>query len=192
MPPQAKFTKEEIVDSALMIVERSGLEFLTARSLGVELGSSSRPIFTVFTGMEQVIEAVKVKVKEIYGDYVEQGLKEDLQFKGVGKAYIRFAFERPKLFQMLFMSERDERPDSKNVLIGIEDHYEAIIGSIVKGYGLSMENAKELYFHLWVYSHGIAVLIATKVCSFTADETDKLLTQVFISLTKKLKQDGKL
>ena len=70
MPPKAKFTKEEIVDSALMIVERSGLEFLTARSLGVELGSSSRPIFTVFKGMEQVIEAVKAKVKEIYGDYV--------------------------------------------------------------------------------------------------------------------------
>lgn len=55
-----------------------------------------------------------------------------------------------------------------------------------------MENAKELYFHLWVYSHGIAVLIATKVCSFTADETDKLLTQVFISLIKKIKQEGKL
>ena len=55
-----------------------------------------------------------------------------------------------------------------------------------------MENAKELYFHLWVYSHGIAVLIETKVCSFTADETDKLLKQVFISLIKKIKQEGKL
>lgn len=48
MPPKAKFAKEEIVNAALDIVRTEGFESLTARALGSKLGSSARPIFTVF------------------------------------------------------------------------------------------------------------------------------------------------
>ena len=47
MPPKAKFTKEEITEAALNIVQTNGFEALTARELGTRLGSSARPIFTV-------------------------------------------------------------------------------------------------------------------------------------------------
>jgi len=49
VPPKAKFTKEEIVATALAIVKEQGIEALTARSLAKELDSSARPIFTVFS-----------------------------------------------------------------------------------------------------------------------------------------------
>ena len=48
MPPKPKFTREEIVQTALDIVSRKGVEALTAKELGDALGSSARPIFTVF------------------------------------------------------------------------------------------------------------------------------------------------
>lgn len=54
MPPKAKFSKTEITDAALNIVANSGIDALTARSLGEALGSSPRPIFTVFDSMEEV------------------------------------------------------------------------------------------------------------------------------------------
>ena len=54
MPPKPKFTKEEIVAAALELVSEKGIEALTARELGVRLGSSARPIFTAFNSMEEV------------------------------------------------------------------------------------------------------------------------------------------
>ena len=59
MPPKPKFTKEEIVTAALELVSEKGIEALTARELGVRLGSSARPIFTVFNSMEEVQEEVR-------------------------------------------------------------------------------------------------------------------------------------
>ncbi len=187
MPPKAKFTKKEITEAAMRIVERDGVEFLTARSLGAELGSSARPVFTVFSGMEQVQSEVISAANMIYGKYVEQGLKEEIAFKGVGKAYIRFAAERPKLFQLLFMKERKESPDKDNVLQIIEEHYETIIVSIRNLYGLDREKAILLYENLWIYSHGIAVLLATKVCSFTKEQISEMLTLVFKGIIKEIK-----
>lgn len=54
MPPKAKFTKAEIIEAALNIVRADGYEALTSRALGTYLGSSARPIFTVFKNMEEV------------------------------------------------------------------------------------------------------------------------------------------
>ena len=54
MTSYAKFTKAEIIEAALNIVRADGYEALTSRALGTYLGSSARPIFTVFKNMEEV------------------------------------------------------------------------------------------------------------------------------------------
>lgn len=188
MPPKAKFTQEQIVDAALRIVENEGLQYLTARNLGEKLGSSARPIFTAFANMDDVLNLSIKKADEIYTDYIAKGLKEVLPFKGVGVAYIRFATERPKLFQLLFMKEKVETPDIKSVLRGIETSYDRILASICENYAVDVETAKKLYLHIWIYSHGIAVLTATKVCAFTAEQVSQMLTDVFTSLLIRAKK----
>ena len=91
MPPRAKFTKEEIINAGLEILRTSDLSHVTAREIGKYLKSSARPIFTTFTNMSEVIEGIRTKAREIYDSYVQDGLKQDLAFKGVGQAYILFA-----------------------------------------------------------------------------------------------------
>lgn len=190
MPPKAKFTREEVIEAALKIVMREGIENLTARALAGELGSSARPVFTVFSGMDEVQCEVQKAARALYNKMVEQGLKENLAFKGVGKAYIRFATEYPKLFQMLFMREKSTVPELNSVLGMIDENYGKILQSIESGYGLDIETAKEIYRHLWIYSHGIAVLLATNVCCFTADEISCMLTDVFSGVIRKYKSEG--
>lgn len=192
MPPKAKFTKNEIVAEAFRIVRNEGMQALTARSLGNGLKSSPRPIFTVFKSMEEVQCEVLCYAKELYNQYISEGLKENPAFKGVGKAYIQFAIEEPKLFQLMFMSEQKEIPDVNSVLGLIDYNNEKILKSIEDGYGLNYELSKLLYLHLWIYAHGIAVLLATKVCNFSADEISLMLTQVCSNLLKKIKEEGKL
>ena len=188
MPPKAKFTQEQVINVALDIVETEGLERLTARNLGDKLGSSARPIFTAFKNMDEVVSLVKQKADEIYTEYVNEGLKAPLPFKGAGMSYIKFARERPKLFQLLFMKEHDEVPDTRNVLRGIETSYDKILASVRDSYGLDEDTAKKLYLHIWIYTHGIAVLLATNVCAFTEEQASQMLTDVFVSLLVRAKK----
>lgn len=182
MPPKAKFTREQIVKAALDIVERDGSDALTARALGQELKSSARPIFTVFDSMDEVRAAAVAAAKSVYAEYVARGLAETLAFKGVGTEYIRFAAEKPKLFRLLFMSERDGATDVNTVLGAIDDSAPAILQSVIDGYSLDRDAAERLYLHLWLYAHGIAALIATGVCEFTAGDISDMLTSVFVGM----------
>ena len=189
MPPKSKFTREQITQAALNIVREQGLEGLTARALGKRLGSSACPIFTVFENMEEVQQAVLEAAGACYREYVERGLSEKPAFKGVGTQYILFAVEEPRLFQILFMSGRTGRADFENVLPLIDESYEQILLSITAGYGLQETAAERLYRHLWIYTHGIAALCVTQTCCFTGEEISGMLTEVFSSLLKKIKEE---
>lgn len=191
MPPKAKFTRNEIIEASLAIVKAEGFKALTARALGAKLGSSARPIFTVFDSMEEVQQAVLDEAKRIYKQYVERGLKETLPFKGVGTQYILFAMEEPKLFQLLFMKEQELVPNLSGVLPLIEESYDDILYSIQSSYALDANMSKKLYHHLWIYTHGIASLCATKMCCFTAEEMNTMMTEVFVSLLKNMKAGQK-
>lgn len=187
MPPKAKFTKEEIVEAALNIVKTNGFEALTSRELGTRLGSSARPVFTVFKNMEEVQQAVTEAAKTLYKEYVNKGLRSEHPFKGVGTQYILFSLKEPKLFQCLFMTEQPQIPDLSGVLPLIEESYEEILLSIQDEYGINKSLAEKLYRHLWIYTHGIATLCATKMCRFTDTEISSMITEVFTSILKNMK-----
>ena len=190
MPPKAKFTRDEIIQTGLDIVRENGMEALSARTLGTKLGSSARPIFTVFQSMEEVQEEVKKSAKLLYAGYVKKGLEQELAFKGVGAQYILFAMQEPKLFQLLFMTEQKEAPVVASILSNLDDNYGEILLSVQKGYNLSEDKAGQLYRHLWIYTHGIAVLCATNMCIFTAEEINKMIVQVFRGMLKEIEQGG--
>ena len=173
MPPKAKFSREEIIDAAINIVREDGFDALTSRALGTKLGSSARPIFTVF--------------QQKYREYISKGLSQDLAFKGVGMEYILFSINEPKLFQLLFMTEQSQIPDLTGVLPLIDDSYEQILRSIQSGYEIDKSSAEILYRHLWIYTHGIATLCATNMCRFTDEEVSSMIRQVCISILKSIK-----
>lgn len=189
MPPKSKFTKSEIIEAALSIVRLEGFGALTARALGTKLGSSARPIFTIFKSMDEVQQEVVIAARKLYTEYVNRGLcqTEIPAFKGVGMQYIQFALDEPKLFQLLFMSEQPQNPDVMNVLPVIDDNYSQILSSVQNSFSLNQSDSEWVYRHLWIYSHGIAVLCATKMCTFTIEEIDKRLTEVCMAVLKEIK-----
>ena len=188
MPPKAKFTREEIIESAFRIARSDGFDKITARELGKRLGSSARPIFTVFESMEEVKAEVIARAKELYRQYVADGLQKTTAFKGVGVAYITFAIEEPKLFALLFMNAGSimdtggAQTDVNSILPVIDASYEDILRSVQEPYGLNREAADRIYQHLWTYTHGIATMCATRLCSYSTEEIQDRMTEVFKSL----------
>ncbi|MDE7182065.1 MAG: TetR family transcriptional regulator [Clostridia bacterium] len=191
MPPKAKFSREEIITAAIDLVKKEGAEKLTARSLAQKLGSSPRPIFTVFKSMDEVFAEVELSARKLYESYEDEGMSGDNAFKGSGLGYVRFAANEPKLFQMLFMTEQNNVPNINNVLGQIDGYSEKILKSVEQEYGFVRETAEEIYLHLWIYTHGIAVLLATNVCKFTEQEISQMLNEVGSSIIKKFKQEGR-
>lgn len=187
MPPKAKFTREEIITAAMQIVREQGMSAVTSRELGKRLNSSACPVFTVFSNMDELNAALLAALRSLYQKYIEEGLKQELAFRGVGAAYIKFAKNEPKFFQVLFMTEPEHTADIGHILANIDENYAKILRSVKEPYHLTQEEAERLYQHLWVYTHGIATLCATKVCTFTEDEIMERMTEIFRSLLKEIK-----
>lgn len=185
MPPKAKISKEQIIDAATELVGEEGMSALTARALCKRLNCSVSPIFTLFKNMEEVQSAVIVAAKQEYKKYLYDGLKNEIPFKGVGVAYIRFSIEKPKLFKLLFMSDYEIK-NSNNLLPTLDDNYDAILNSVKLSYGVTDDTALTIYKHLFVYTHGIATMCATGTCIFGAQEIGEMLSLVCRGILKQL------
>ena len=182
MPPKPKFTKEEIVAAALELVSEKGTEALTARELGARLGSSARPIFTVFNSMEEVQVEVRAAALKRFESYAEKAMHYTPVFKQVGMQMILFAMEEPKLYQLVYMSENAGATDFEGIVDRLGDVAQLCVDVIQRDYGLSAEDAKTLFEHVWIYTFGIGTLCATGMCRFSQEEIIQMLGQDFMAM----------
>lgn len=179
MPPKPKFTKEEIVEAALTLVSANGIEALTARELSAYLGSSARPIFTVFKSMEEVAQAVREAAMKRYEEFVERALDYTPAFKKYGLQMALFSKQEPKLFQLLFMTENDFAHSFVDVFSNLGRTAKACIEIIEHDYHLEPDMAMLLFEHAWIHTFGICVMCATGTCRFTDDEISEMLSDNF-------------
>lgn len=179
MPPKPKFTKEEIVKNALEIVSQKGAEALTAKELGDALGSSSRPIFTVFNSMKEVQDEVRAAAMHRFESFAEQKLPDMPLFKQVGMQMVLFGAKEPKLYQLLFMKENRNAVGFDDVFGELGPTAETCIGLIRAEYGMSEQEAKLLFENVWIYTFGVGALCATRVCHFSEEKLGQMLSTEF-------------
>ena len=182
MPPKPKFTKEEIIAAALELVSDKGMEALTARELGERLGSSARPIFTVFNSMEEVQEEVRAAALKRFEGYAEKAMHYTPVFKQVGMQMILFAIEEPKLYQLVYMSENAGATNFESIAERLGHVAQLCVDVIQRDYGLSEKDARALFEHVWIYTFGIGALCATGMCRFSQDEIIQMLGQDFMAM----------
>ena len=182
MPPKPKFTKEEIVAAALELVSEKGIEALTARELGARLGSSARPIFTVFHSMEEVQEGVRAAALKRFEGYAEKAMHYTPVFKQVGMQMILFSMEEPKLYQLVYMSENAGATDFEGIAQRLGDVAQLCVDVFQRDYGLSETDARSLFEHVWIYTFGIGALCATGMCRFSREEIIQMLGQDFMAM----------
>lgn len=173
MPPKTKFTKEEIVSTALNVVRNKGMDCLTARELGAALGTSPRPIFTYFESMEQVKLEVMEGIKQLYSDYVNKGFEMTPSFKGVGMQIVRFATVEKNFFKLLFME--NTAFSSLYEMMITDRHYDRIVENVSSTFCLSKYQAEFVYHNLWTYGYGLAAMCATEACIFSDEELSEAL-----------------
>mgnify|MGYP003289915338 CR=1 FL=1 len=191
MPPKPKFTREEVIAAALELVSEKGMSALTSRDLGARLGSSSRPIFTVFHSMEEVQEEVKKAAIKRFESYAEKAVHYTPVLKQVGMQMILFAKEEPKLYQLGFMSDNHNIESFDDIYERLGDVAYQCVDVIQKDYGLTESEARKLFEHVWIHTFGIGALCATGMCNFSEEQVIEMLGHDFIAMMMLIKS-GKL
>ena len=187
MPPKPKFTREEIVAAALELVSEKGMSALTSRDLGARLGSSARPIFTVFNSMEEVQEAVHDAAMKRFESYAEKAVNYTPVFKQVGMQMILFAKEEPMLYQLGFMTNNHNVSSFDDIYDRLGDVAYQCLDVIQRDYGLSIMEARALFEHVWIHTFGIGALCATGMCDFTEEQIVEMLGHDFVAMLVHIK-----
>lgn len=172
MPPVQRFQKEDIVEAAYALVRDEGIEAVNARRIAKELHCSVQPIYRNFNSMEELRSALIEKIYQTYIDHMRKGMRAEKAYLGMGLSYIQFARECPNFFRVLFMSESHL---SKEKFILNQDEEIDILQKGQAFSGLSREEQKKFHFKVWVFTHGIAVLLVNKTVNFTDGEVEELL-----------------
>lgn len=100
MPPKVQFTKEQIIDSALAIARKEGINSLTVRKVAAELGCSVAPIYVNFKNSDEMLQALIERIGEISWKY-SIGEYTKIGFFNIGIGQILFAKDYPLLFMDL-------------------------------------------------------------------------------------------
>ena len=98
-------------------------------------------------------------------------------YKAIGINYIRFAAEEREFFRLLFMSEHTEKDILKThtempYVLKVLEEEENITGAL----------AQDIYEEMWLFSHGVATMIATGTAKFTQERIEEMLTAVYRGL----------
>ncbi|MBQ4264237.1 MAG: TetR/AcrR family transcriptional regulator [Clostridia bacterium] len=171
MPPKQRITREMILERSFEMFCRDGMEVVNARSVAKELNCSTQPIFSYFSGMEDLKTALEQKAKELF----ENALKVEDQpgdpMVNIGCAYTRFAAEQPCLFTHLFMINKD---DPLYPFMSAEARQD-LVRREAEAAGLPYDEAAKVFVQMSVYCHGLAAVRAAHKAEFTPEEMAKMI-----------------
>lgn len=102
--------RARLVRVALRLVEREGRAACSLRRVGAAARMSRMTPYTYFADKEGLLDATRVAALHALCDACEEalGAAADVagKLRGVGRAYIAFALERPALYDLIFESHR--------------------------------------------------------------------------------------
>ena len=166
MPPKQRITREMIMERSFEMFCREGMEVVNARSVAKVLNCSTQPIFSYFSGMQDLKTALEEKAKEQFQTALQVDDQPGDPLVTIGCAYTRFAAEQPHLFAHLFLTLQD---DSLYPFVS-EERREDLLRREAAYTGLTREQTETLCTQMSIYIHGLAVMRAAKRADFTPEE----------------------
>lgn len=176
MPPKVRFQQQDIISAAYELARKHGLDAINARSVAGEIGCSTQPIFRVFENMEQLKSHVLEKAVQRFSDFITENKNCcDSPYKSLGMAYLLYAMEEPHLFHMVFM----RHPVKNTSEIEAFHCKDLVIETLMQKNDFTKQQAEAIHMHMWVYTYGLAAMLATNQLSFSNEELSELLNMEY-------------
>ena len=99
--------RETAAAVGLEMVEQEGVASLTLRRLAKRLGCSYAKPYSYYRDKSHLVDAVRGRAFDRLADFVRDLPESDLGTPHFGAAYLRFAFENPEAFRIMFELRQD-------------------------------------------------------------------------------------
>lgn len=181
MSKEVKITKDMILEAAFDIVREKGLEEVSNRSIAKRLECSIRPIYYQFNNSDELKKELYNKIEKYFYKYIMDNMIDNIPYyRQVGINYIKFAREENNFFKILFMSKSDYLPEG--FVSKSEDDFKEISKLIKMSTKLNDDDIKSFHIKMWMFTHGIATLLATDTVLLTEEQISNLLSSQFQAL----------
>lgn len=186
MPPKARFTRERIEEAAFQLAREKGLEAVAAREVAKSMGMTVTPIFTYFSGMDELKRSIKDRARREFVDYLRGSLDYFPAFKEFGMRWMRYAGENPNLYRILMGPE--EGPASLEELLDLfREILAPITDEIADTFGISKGDARRVLGHMMVYTNGLSAFLLRGGKGMSEEEISVAISQVCVSLAVRAK-----
>lgn len=168
MPPKFKFTREQILYAARDLVREQGWPALSTRSLAQALGTSARPIYSFFTSMDALEEALVLETLNLMYVRMTTAVTGD-PWLDHGIGYVMFARREGHLFR----GSNNEKNIRHFKAYG-EGLWQRCTDSLAdyEGFkGLSQEEIYRIQLTRWLLCHGLAFQVSNPPPETWDDET---------------------
>lgn len=169
MPPKQRITREMILERSFEMFCREGMDVVNARSVAKALNCSTQPIFSYFSGMEDLKNALVQKARDTFAEALHDGMHADEPVVRLGCAYVRFAAEQPRLFIHLFAAAGE---DARYPFSGEEERSDLIAREAAHT-GMAQDQARTVFEQVFIYAHGMAAMCATGKLRYAPEEAEK-------------------
>ena len=176
MPTEIRIDRARMLDGVMEIIEESGYEAVSARSMAARLGISTQPIYREFGDMEGVRRAaiecgLKIFAEYIAGEAVDQSVR-----------YVEFAAERSNLFDFLFRGKHYEYDGLDDLAHKLMDGTD-IIDRLERITGLPREKVYRVHLCVWMALHGLATMSADNKVALDEDEIKRFTMDITRALS---------
>lgn len=169
MPKKTIYSREFILNYAYKILVERGLQDISARNLAKEMNSSTIPIYTFFSSMDEVKEELFKLAKQKFMEYIREDYT-DITLLNVGMGVVLFAREEGELFRSIFLRSTPYNDLIEEVLEDFKTLIKKQFAMDPRFKRLSPERQDWLLNKGWTYTQGMATLICTGYIKETSDE----------------------
>lgn len=167
-----------IINAAFDIIQRDGVDKVTARSISEQLNCSTQPVLYYFATIEDIKKDVYEKADEYHSNYI-MNMENDYgnPMLAIGMNYINFAIKEKNLFRFLFQSNEFSGASMLDLLNSGE--LLPLLTVLQQELDVSVEEAKEIFSTLFIFVHGYASLYANNTMIYDETEVISALEKVF-------------
>jgi len=160
--------KDALIDTALSMLDETGLESITLRELTSRLGASRTAVYRHFDSKEHLFQAVILKgfnkLDEVLKPVLLDRSKDvKQQLYAMGKAYIDFALQNKPLYRIMLGNQFENERENNCVLdqAPVNTGFDALIALIVEAQEKGIfrkADAQVQATTIWAMVHGQASL----------------------------------
>jgi AcrR family transcriptional regulator len=175
--------RRALLDAAVQVIQKEGVDGLTLRSIGARLGVSRAALYRHFTDKAALLAAVGAegfRMLRLETAAAWRPAESPESFAAMAVAYVRFAIRHPSHYQVMFGGYLDREKRDPELAAEGPAAFQVLVDAIVslqqRGV-VVQDDPLQLAQFVWSTVHGVAMLAINGLLTCAGDEDVEAFTR---------------